>query len=741
MRGILPTQGRRVPRGTVILGAMEKMKEYALVFAGDVRQSFLDLTVIVVVVSVFQFLVVRSVPDEWPSMLLGLVVVGVGLALFMRGLEVGIFPLGAELAELLSASSSRLVILLFGFVIGFATTVAEPALIAVVGKAASVSGGVIDALTVRIVVALAVGSAIVLAIVRLFFGHPIHYYIIAGYVMAVALSFFAPPEIVGLAFDSGGVTTSTVTVPLIAALGIGLARAIPGRNPIIDGFGFIAFASVTPMIFVQLYGILAYNFGFAIPSLAFFDAADSLSVSGPLLASAALTAPLGGIVLGLLKTVIDILPIIVVIVFFYYAVLRKPIANIPARGFGVLLVILGLYAFVFGLEQGLFPIGESLARSLAEKGVTSLVYLFAFAIGFATTMAEPALTAVARKAEEVSGGAIRQRLLRIFVAVGAGFGIFLGAYRIVHGDPILNYLLAGYALVITLTTLAPRSIIPVAYDSGGVTTSTITVPIVAALGIGLASTIPGRDPLADGFGMIALTVLFPIISVLSYGIVERAAIRRYEKRLKDLGSQTVDRILRRLQEEDTEVVQRTKKEIITVTGKPGSGVSTVARLLAERLRYQYFSAGDIFRATAERHHASVADLRRHAEEDPSIDREIDELVQELGIKHTRLVVDSRLAYHWVHRSFKVFLEVSYETGARRHCYARSAKGEETSFEETLHAMQENEESKKRRYRDLYGLDIEHTGPFTLVVNTEVKSPEEVAEEIIAAYTAWLGKVK
>ena len=182
--------------------------------------------------------------------------------------------------------------------------------------------------------------------------------------------------------------------------------------------------------------------------------------------------------------------------------------------------MLGLYAFVFGLEIGLFPIGESLARSLAENGVLWIIYLFAFAIGFATTMAEPALSTIARKAEEISGGAIKQLLLRVFVALGAGFGIFLGAYRIVNGDPIIYYLVAGYALVIVLTLFAPRSIIPIAYDSGGVTTSTITVPVIAAIGIGLASTIPGRDPLIDGFGMIALTVLFPIVSVLGYGIFE-----------------------------------------------------------------------------------------------------------------------------------------------------------------------------------------------------------------------------
>lgn len=707
---------------------MNNLLQYARVFAGDIRQSFFDLTIIIVVVSFFQFVVVRSVPEAWPSIVLGVVVVGIGLALFMRGLEIGIFPLGEELANLLSSSGSRAFIILFAFVIGFATTVAEPALLAVAGKAALVSGGTIDALSVRVVVALAVGFAIVLGVVRLFLNHPIHYYIIAGYIIATSLSFFAPPEIVGLAFDSGGVTTSTVTVPLIAALGIGLASHIKGRNPAVDGFGFIALASVTPMIFVQLYGILAYQFGFSLPSFEFLSTAP-FSVSGTpslMIASAAAAVSFDGIFSGFLSTVADVLPILFVILFFYYVVLRKKITNIPTRAFGFGMVVVGLYAFVFGLETGLFPIGESLARDFAEKGVHWITYAFAFCIGFATTMAEPALTTVARKAQEVSSGAIKQFWLRVFVALGAGFGIFLGAYRIVNGDPIVYYLLAGYTLVVVLTAFAPRSIIPIAYDSGGVTTSTITVPIVAALGIGLASVIPGRDPLVDGFGMIALTVLFPIVSVLSYGIVEAQSIRRYEKRLSSLGAETVNRILKRLQDEDTEVVARNKKEIITLSGTPGAGVSTVAKKLAERLRYQYFSAGDIFRATAEKHGTSVQALAERARTDTGIDREIDELVQELGIKHTRLIIDSRLAYHWVHRAFKVHLQVSPEVGASR-------RGEPLT--EVLASW----ENKKRRYQDLYGLDIENTKAFSLVINTEHKEIDEVVEEVFVAYQRWLGK--
>ncbi|AYV22138.1 MULTISPECIES: DUF1538 domain-containing protein [Vibrio] len=234
----------------------------------------------------------------------------------------------------------------------------------------------------------------------------------------------------------------------------------------------------------------------------------------------------------LLLTVRDVTPIMVIIFGFQFAILKKPITN-PLKvllGFGY--VILGLSLFLVGLELALFPLGETMAMQLTapeflqEFRVTvgqSLewidyywVYLFAFCIGFSTTIAEPSLLAVAIKANQVSAGSISVNGLRIAVALGVAVGISLGSYRIVVGDPIHYYIIAGYILVVIQTYFAPKFIIPLAYDSGGVTTSTVTVPLVTALGLGLASTVPGRNPMIDGFGLIAFASLFPIISVMAY---------------------------------------------------------------------------------------------------------------------------------------------------------------------------------------------------------------------------------
>ena len=232
----------------------------------------------------------------------------------------------------------------------------------------------------------------------------------------------------------------------------------------------------------------------------------------------------------MLGSVRDLAPIIIVIAFFQLAVVQAPLPDLASLLFGTMLVVMGLTFFIFGLEMGLFPIGESMAHAFARKG--SLVWLlaFAFALGFGTTVAEPALIAVASEAAVVAaqGGIIQADQeamadyadgLRYTVAVAVGVAIVIGVFRIIKGWPIHYFIIGGYILVVVMTAFAPREIIGIAYDSGGVTTSTITVPLVTALGVGLASSIKGRNPMVDGFGLIAFASLTPMLFVMAYGMV------------------------------------------------------------------------------------------------------------------------------------------------------------------------------------------------------------------------------
>jgi len=483
-------------------------------FLSMLKGSMKDLMPIIVVIAFFQLFILQQVPDNLLSIATGLFIVAFGLAVFIQGLEIGIFPVGESLAHDFAAKGSIVWLLLFAFLIGFSTTIAEPALIAIAEKASAISRGRIDATLLRITVALSVGFAIALGSFRIIAGHPIHFYIIGGYILVVLLTFFVPAEIVGLAYDSGGVTTSTVTVPLVAALGVGLASSIRGRNPIIDGFGLIAFASLTPMIFVQIFGLIVYSTGHVREITIIAE-----SVAETVHEAATIAQHVKMLAFELLSVIGDIIPILVVIFFFQYFVIKKTLPNLPRISMGILFVIIGLYAFIVGLEMGLFPIGETMALQLTEQDNRFYIYLFGFLIGFSTTMAEPALLAIALKVEEISAGGIRQNILRVAVALGVAIGIALGAYRIVSGDSIHYYIIAGYLVVIVMTYFAPRYIVPIAYDSGGVTTSTVTVPLVAALGLGLATNIEGRNPLIDGFGLIAFASLFPMITVMLYGII------------------------------------------------------------------------------------------------------------------------------------------------------------------------------------------------------------------------------
>ena len=226
----------------------------------------------------------------------------------------------------------------------------------------------------------------------------------------------------------------------------------------------------------------------------------------------------------------DLLPILLVILFFQFAVLQQPLPDVGRILVGVLFVVLGLTFFIHGLEQGLFPIGESMANAFARKGSLFWLLTFAFALGFGTTVAEPALIAVAAEAADVAaeGEMIEPsddakstyaRGLRYTVALSVGLAIVIGVIRILKGWPVQWIIMGGYVLVVIMTMFAPREIIGIAYDSGGVTTSTITVPLVTALGVGLASSIRGRNPMIDGFGLIALASLTPMIFVMAYGML------------------------------------------------------------------------------------------------------------------------------------------------------------------------------------------------------------------------------
>jgi len=475
-------------------------------FASEFLKALRNLLPIVLVVVVFQLLVFRSIPDDPLGLVAGLLIVAVGIALFLYGLDLSIFPVGKNLANQFVRRGALGLLLPFGFAIGFAASVAEPAVIAVAEQAQLVSEGRINALVLRFVIAVSVGLVLILGVLRVLRGWAVYKLLIAGYAMSLGLTYIAPAEIIGLAYDSGGVTTNIVSVPLIAAIGLGLANSIRGRSLLADGFGLVALCVMVPMIGVQLYGIWVYTFGDAGP--------PPVTDAGEHAADWVV-----GMILGLASMVREVLPIVAVILFFQWVALRRRLPHPLRAVVGFIMVLVGLYAFVVGLKLGLFPLGTLMAEQLIEQGVPALILLFALLIGFAVTMAEPALVAIGEQAQDASPGKISAFAVRVIVAIGVALGIGLGVYRILVGGPFHLFIMAAYAVAIVLVFFAPKYIIALAFDLGGVTTSEVTVPLVTALGIGLAAAVEGRNVLIDGFGLIAYASIFPVICVMVYAMV------------------------------------------------------------------------------------------------------------------------------------------------------------------------------------------------------------------------------
>lgn len=475
-------------------------------FADELLKALKNLLPIVAVVVIFQLLVFRSVPEDPWGLVAGLLIVGAGIALFLHGLDLSVFPVGRNLANQFVRRGALRLLLPFGFAIGFAASVAEPALIAVAEQAQLVSEGRINGLVLRFVIAVSVGLVLVLGILRVLRGWAVHKLLIPGYALALVITYVAPPEIVGLAYDSGGVTTNIVSVPLIAAIGLGLANSIRGRTLLADGFGLVALCVMVPMIGVQLYGTWVYNFG----------ATGEVPAAEPDEDPAHWVV---GMILGLASMVREVLPIVAVVLFFQFVALRRRLPNPLRVAVGFLMAMVGLYAFVVGLKLGLFPLGTLMAEQLIKQGAPALILLFALLIGFAVTMAEPALIAIGEQAQEASPGKINALAIRVIVALGVALGISFGAYRILTGAPFHYLIMGAYTVAMVLLFLAPKYIIALAFDLGGVTTSEVTVPLVTALGIGLAAAVEGRDVLVDGFGLIAYASIFPVIAVMTYAMV------------------------------------------------------------------------------------------------------------------------------------------------------------------------------------------------------------------------------
>jgi hypothetical protein len=478
--------------------------------------------------ALFQILMLRQGVERSWGVTAGLVGVMVGLLLFMEGLKLGLMPLGESIGNTLPKSSPLWVVLLVCFLLGIGVTLAEPAIGALQEAGKIVDPGKAPVLALfltsqagllKAVVGIGVGLAAVVGTLRFVYGWSLKPIIYLATVPALALTAFAAThaemrQLVGLAWDCGGVTTGPVTVPLVLALGIGVASAVGRGDSKLQGFGIVTLASIFPVVGVLLLPLLG----------------DTSQAPASVAAPTALAWYEVSPVLEVKSAVQAILPLVLYLMIVMRFVARRPLANLRYLLYGVVLAVVGMAVFNLGLTYGLANLGGQ-SGSLLPGAFMSLdrvpgspLYLYALGIaiaglfawflGFGATLAEPALNALGATVENLTNGAFRKSMLIYAVSVGVATGIGLGVLKVIYGWELTWFLIPGYLLLLVLTHLSSEEFVNVAWDSAGVTTGPVTVPLVLAMGIGLGNAVEADD----GFGILSLASLFPILSVLLLGL-------------------------------------------------------------------------------------------------------------------------------------------------------------------------------------------------------------------------------
>jgi len=502
----------------------------------------------------FQLIILRqNVVDSW-IITGGLVSVIIGLMFFMEGLKVGLMPFGESIGTTLPAKSRLPVVMLIAFLLGIGVTFAEPAI-----GALKTAGSIVDvhkapylyallndwADIMVLMVGIGVGLAAVLGTVRFLYGWSLKPFVYLALLPTILLTIYIhnDPELsktLGLAWDCGAVTTGPVTVPLVLSLGIGIAASVgTGKgNSSLSGFGIVMLASIFPIIAVEMLAIYVANV--TTTEAIIQAAATAVHITGPTPWYS--KTPGLEVILGIRA----IIPLVLFLLFVMVFILKEKIRHKGEMAYGISLCVIGMIIFNVGLSYGLSKLGEQsgglvpAAFSQLEFVTGSPLYsytigitvalIFAWLLGFGATLAEPALNALGMTVENLTNGAFRKSLLMYAVSIGVGTGIAVGVLKIVYSIPIAYLIVPGYAIAIVLTKISTEEFVNVAWDSAGVTTGPVTVPLVLAMGLGFGNAVGA----IEGFGILCMASIGPIISVLITGLwIQMKIKQRHEKEDKE----------------------------------------------------------------------------------------------------------------------------------------------------------------------------------------------------------------
>ncbi len=465
-----------------------------------IKEVLMAVFPIAAVVFVLQFTVIFLPTDIFLQFVSGLAMVSGGLILFLIGVHAGLLPVGEMIGSSLPKTGKVWIVLVFSFILGFAITVAEPDVWVLAGYVDQASGGIIPRSSLILTVAVGLAIFVTLSMVRIITGWSINYFLIAGYSLIFLVIFlpWSDDYFVPISFDSGGVTTGPMAVPFILAFGVGIASVLKSKTSSQDGFGLVALASIGPVLAVLFLGIV-----YEIP------------------ADAELDQELGDYTfLGtLFEVAVALTPLILFFIFFQFYMLRLETKRVLSLLAGIVMTWIGMTFFLHGVHTGFQPAGTEMGITIGEMDYNWIIIPIGVVLGFVATFAEPAVRVLNQEVEKVSSGYIPQRVMLLTISTGVAFSIGLAMTRIIFGIELIYLILPGYILALILIYFTSREFTSIAFDAGGVATGPMTVTFVVAIALGFSDVLEDSNPLIEGFGMISLVALAPILSVLILGIL------------------------------------------------------------------------------------------------------------------------------------------------------------------------------------------------------------------------------
>ncbi len=438
-----------------------------------------------------------------------------GLALFLVGVDLGIEPLGSLLGTLITRKNKLRIVIVVGLILGFFISLAEPDLMILASQIDQITGGAVSARTIMITVSLGIAAMLVVGFIRIFYNISINYILLGFYSLILLMALFTPPQFQAIAFDASGATTGILSVPFVLALSLGISHIKKSDSKDDEGFGLLGITSIGAILGIMTLGLLRGDEGFSGTLNLEAFSGTSLEYFKSLLPHA------------LKDSVISITPlgfVFVIISIVYNFVSRRESRRIF---FGLIYVFLGFLFFFLGVNFGFMRIGQYIGVELATRYSLGTMVFVGFAIGFVTILAEPAVHVLTHQIEEVTSGYVKRRSVLISLTLGVGVAVALSMVRIsVPEVQLWHYLLPGYIISLGLTFFVPKLFVGIAFDAGGVATGPMTATFILALTHGAASAIETADLLADGFGMIAMVAMMPIITLQLLGLIFKLKTRK-----------------------------------------------------------------------------------------------------------------------------------------------------------------------------------------------------------------------